>query len=301
MKLTVLLSTFNGERYLREQLDSLLSQTVRATEIFVRDDGSTDGTVSILKDYAQRDALHWCEGENIGPGRSFWRLLSACGEADYCAFCDQDDVWDEDKLETAVDALKRLNPELPALYCSDVRVTDEKRNLLAQHMIRACTPDYPHALIRNLAPGCTFVLNRSALDLLRHYDAEAQGIELHDWTAYQIISCFGTVVLDQKPHMDYRQHANNAVGASKAALSAYGEKAYSFLFGRMKNSRQRQALRLECAFNNRMSMENRELTALMAHYMDNRKMKQALIRLLKERTGGAEGDFAGLLALINRL
>ena len=166
MKLTVLLSTFNGERYLREQLDSLLSQTVRATEIFVRDDGSTDGTVSILKDYAQRDALHWCEGENIGPGRSFWRLLSACGEADYCAFCDQDDVWDEDKLETAVDALKRLNPELPALYCSDVRVTDEKRNLLAQHMIRACTPDYPHALIRNLGPGCTFVLNRSALDLL---------------------------------------------------------------------------------------------------------------------------------------
>lgn len=162
MKLIVLLSAYNGETYIREQLDSLLAQTLRNVEILVRDDGSTDGTRAILTEYAQQGALRWCACENLGPAHSFWRLLQDAPDADYYAFCDQDDVWDSDKLGIAVSALEHMDTSKPALYFGDVRVTDMNLRILAEHMVRPAPMDYPHALLRNLAPGCTYVFNRPA-------------------------------------------------------------------------------------------------------------------------------------------
>ncbi len=130
MKLIVLLSAYNGEKYIREQLDSLLAQSLCGVEIFVRDDGSTDRTRGILEEYREQGMLSWIAGENLGPSQSFWQLLRNCDDADYYAFCDQDDVWDPDKLEVAVQALQQLDPVNPALYCGDVRVTDAERHLI---------------------------------------------------------------------------------------------------------------------------------------------------------------------------
>lgn len=301
MKLIVLLSAYNGEAYIRKQLDSLLKQTLKGVEILVRDDGSTDGTRAILTEYAQRGALCWYEGENLGPARSFWQLLQDADEADYYAFCDQDDVWDPDKLETAVSALERLDASKPALYCGDVRVTDEKLRILSEHMVRPAPADYPHALLRNLAPGCTYVFNRAARKLLCRYDAERLGIGLHDWTAYQIVSCFGRVVYDPAPHMSYRQHGDNAIGAHRKTPCAWLKKAASFWSGPMKNSRARRALRLEQAFGKEMCAEDRALTALLAHYREDQETKQKLLCMLRNRVGGADGNLARLLVIINRL
>ena len=120
MKVKILLSSYNGEQYIREQIDSLLSQTQTGVEILVRDDGSTDSTKAILDEYQDRDRLSWYGGENLGPGLSFWKLLEDSGEADYYAFCDQDDVWDQDKVEIAVRTLEEAIPDInsiPALYC----------------------------------------------------------------------------------------------------------------------------------------------------------------------------------------
>ena len=301
MKLTVLLSSFNGERYIRAQLDSLLAQSLEGVEILVRDDGSVDGTRAILAEYAERGTLCWYTGENLGLARSFWRLLQDADDADYYAFCDQDDVWDAEKLETAVSALALLDPAKPALYCGNVRVTDAAMHVLAEHMVRPAPADYPHALLRNLAPGCTQVFNRAARELLRRYDAERLGIELHDWTAYQLVACFGSVVYDPEPHMYYRQHGDNAIGAHRTTAHAYLKKVRPFWSGKMKNSRQRQALRLERVFGQEMPAENRELTSLMAHYQEDRQTKRALLRMIRHGIDGTDGRLAWLLALTGRL
>lgn len=301
MKLIVLLSAYNGEKYLREQLDSLLAQTLRSVEVFVRNDGSTDTTRDILEEYRERGVLRWTAGENLGTARSFWLLLQNCEEADYYAFCDQDDVWDADKLAVAVQALRHLDPMRPALYCGDVRVADAELRILRETMVRGMQTDYPHALLKNIAPGCTFVFNHPARELLRAYDAEKLGIDLHDWTAFQIISCFGRVIFDPAPHMSYRQHGDNAIGAHRTTAITLLKKIPSFWSGPMKNSRQRQALRLEQAYGEQMAEENRELTVLLAHYVEDRTQKRRLLSKLGKSLSGADAYIARVLTRINRL
>lgn len=301
MKLIVLLSTYNGVKYMRQQLDSLLAQSFPGIEILVRDDGSTDGTCELLEEYAKRGALRWYAGHNLGPAHSFWRLLCGCGDADYYAFCDQDDVWDEDKLETAVAALSCFETDTPALYCSDVRVTDKALNVLYDHMVNPCPADYPHALLRNPAPGCTFVFNHQARELLCLYDAKKLGLELHDWTAYQIVACFGKVVFDPVPHMCYRQHGNNVNGAHRRTAISLIKKLPAFWEGAMRNSRRRQALRLEQTYSEIMPTGNRELTGLIAHYDENSAKKRKLLYMLWNTVDGADARMAWLMALFNRL
>ena len=300
MKLIVLLSAYNGEAYIREQLDSLLDQTLDGVEILVRDDGSSDGTCEILAEYAQLGKLHWYEGENLGPARSFWQLLQSCGDADYYAFCDQDDVWDSDKLKIAVSTLESNETGKPALYCGDVMVTDAKLQVKKTLMVRPCPTDYEHALLRNLAPGCTYVFNQAARELLCRYETEKLGIDKHDWTTYQIIACFGSVIYDPLPHMCYRQHGENTIGAHRTDAHAWAEKVISFWCGPMKNSRQIQALRMEQEFEREMCQENRELTAMLAHYRENRQTKRELLKRLK-KIDDMDGRLAWLAATLDRL
>ena len=285
MKLIVLLSTYNGVNYMRQQLDSLLEQSLPGVEIQVRDDGSTDGTCEILEVYAKLTAVRWYTGENLGPAHSFWRLLWDVPDADYYAFCDQDDVWDTDKLEAAVAALTSFDADTPVLYCGDVRVTDESLNVLYDHMVNPCPADYPHALLRNLAPGCTFVFNHQARELLRLYDAEKLGLDLHDRTAYQVVACFGHVVFDTVPHMCYRQHRNNVNGAHHRTAISLLHKVPVFWNGPMRNSRRRQALRLEQAYGEIMPTGNPELTGLIAHYGEDAAKKAQAAADALERCG----------------
>ncbi len=278
MKLMVLMSCFNGERYLREQLDSCFSQTLDGVELLVRDDGSSDRTPEILEAYSKPGRLSWAAGEHLGAARSFWSLVREVGEADFYAFCDQDDVWDNDKLETAVRALKAIPAAAPALYCSDVRVTDAELHVVHPSMVKDQPTDFPHACIKNLAPGCTYVWNRAAQALLRRYDAGKLGIWLHDWTAYQIAACFGQIVFDRDPHMSYRQHGGNTIGAASGSLAEYYEKIPEFWSGEKRGSRSRQALRLEQAYGDIMPAKNREWIRLLAHYDADPDNKRTLIR-----------------------
>ena len=301
MRIEILLSTHDGERFLAEQLDSLLEQTLGGVEILARDDGSTDGTRAMLDGYRRSGRLRWYGGERLGAARSFWRLLGDSGEADYYAFCDQDDVWDADKLEIAVRALERIGTDAPALYCGDVRVADAGMRIISEGMVKPTPTDYPHALFKKIAPGCTYVFNHSARDLLRGYDAEALGIGLHDWTALQIVACFGRVIFDETPHMRYRQHGDNAIGAHRRTALSLLRKLPAFWSGPMKNSRERQALRLERAFGEKMTAENRALTAMLAHYRSDKAQKRALLKALKAMPGKAERRLGSLLIRMNKL
>ena len=299
MKVVVLLSTYNGEKYLREQLNSLINQSYKDVDILVRDDGSSDSTKKILDEYKNAGKLDWYAGENLGASMSFWHLLHHCHDADYYAFCDQDDVWDKDKLQIAINKLNKEDNSIPLLYCSDVRVVDSKLNLLSEHMVAPMPVDYPHALIRNLAPGCTFVFNNAAKLILSQYDVKL-GVELHDWLTYQIVLCFGKVYYDLESHLSYRQHQENVIGDIRKARKQKLKKAKSFLWGEMKNSRQKNALKLEQAFGNKMSNENLRITEKFAHYLENKEFKKALLKSDEIRFSGTEYLFFKLLVMLKR-
>jgi len=214
-KVQILMSTYNGEQYLKEQLDSLISQTHSNIEILVRDDGSTDATVSIIKEYQKsHQNLFLFEEENIGLTKSFLNLLGK-SEADYVAFSDQDDVWMENKIEKALEALEKT--EGPALYCSNQVLVDTDLNPLETNAeVPNPKPSFANAVIESMCTGCTAVLNKELADNIKAH--MPQRAIWHDWWCYLIASYLGVVIFDKNAYIYYRQHGNNQLGSSRSAF-----------------------------------------------------------------------------------
>ena len=127
----ILMATYNGEKYLKEQIESLLNQKNVKISILVRDDCSTDNTQKILEEYQQKGLLKWYTGEKLKAAFGFIDLINNASEAEYYAFCDQDDVWDNDKLDIAIKKLEKFDSQLPALYYCGQRLVDENLNFIS--------------------------------------------------------------------------------------------------------------------------------------------------------------------------
>lgn len=207
----VLMSTYNGEKYIREQLDSILAQTYSEVKILIRDDGSKDKTVTILKEYAEKyKNITYYEGNNIGVIQSFLQLLKDSDDsAEYYAFADQDDVWLPEKIERAVEKIKNSKKTSPILYCSDLYVTDAELNIIKRDDKRP-RPSFGNALVENICTGCTAVMNHSLRNVINQ--TRPTNIVMHDWWFYLIASLKGEVLYDNTPHMYYRQHGKNEWG-----------------------------------------------------------------------------------------
>lgn len=210
----IVLSTFNGERYLDEQMASLLSQTYGNIDVLVRDDGSSDGTTQILGRIARENRnVHVQVGENIGVVASFLELLRMVpAHAGFVALCDQDDVWRDEKIERAVGLLSKLDSSKPAMYCGAVEVVDGDLNPIRIERQATRPALFGNALVQNVATGCTTVINKAALDKVTSKHVVASKIGMHDWWLYQVISAFGQVVFDDTPMILYRQHGENVIG-----------------------------------------------------------------------------------------
>lgn len=227
-RVAILLSTFNGERFLQQQLDSLRAQTHADCDIFVRDDGSMDATLDIVRrDASAHGRMQVRAGANLGFVGSFFELLQMAGDGyDFYFFCDQDDVWLPGKVAGAVAALAPQGGA--AMYCSRTECVD------AQLQAIGPSPDYPpgkigwgNALVQNIATGCTIALNAPARQLLlsglpRHCLA-------HDWWAYLVVSAFGSVVFDTQSHILYRQHGGNAIGMQQGGLRGQWARVQRFV------------------------------------------------------------------------
>ncbi len=223
--LYILLSTYNGERYLAEQLDSILAQTYTEWKLFIRDDGSKDGTKAILKTYAEahpeRIFLDESESKGLGAMRSFEYLLAHHGEADYFAFADQDDVWDANKIAVCMEALIReetLASGKPVVVHSDLRVVDEQLDEIAPSFWRYSNirPDMVdgnsrYLAISNSVTGCAMLFNHAAAVCSLPMSGEAY---MHDaWVALMTVCHGGKVVPLHKATIAYRQHRHNVLGA----------------------------------------------------------------------------------------
>lgn len=223
-KILVLVSTYNGEKYLSQQLDSILGQQGVDISILVRDDGSKDSTLLILENYSTRYSnFSFYQGVNIGPCMSFFDLLTHAEGYDYYAFSDQDDVWDNEKLIRATEKLGRLPESLPALYCSNLKVVDEQLNYCRiAHKKSFDTKNRYSGLIDFFAVGCTEVFNQKAADLTREHIRK--DCLMHDSWIFMICNFFGHVIYDHKAYINYRQHGQNVVGTNKNNLGKLKER-----------------------------------------------------------------------------
>lgn len=215
MKIAVLMSTYNGEKYLDEQLKSLADQTVlNEMTVYIRDDGSGDQTISIVRSWEEKLKIVLFKENNIGPALSFWKLLMNTEiKADYYAFCDQDDIWDENKLEAAIDRLK----DDTHLYVCNSRKIDENGNIVfLKQMETQSVISIPMLFVSGIAQGCSMVFT----DSLRQYliEKKIQCIPMHDIILMLYAVQYGKIFWDRIPHFCYRIHSNNVLAKENKTL-----------------------------------------------------------------------------------
>jgi rhamnosyltransferase len=221
-KVIVLLSTYNGERYLTEQLESLVAQKDVCAEILVRDDGSKDATIAILDEWQAKGALSWYTSANLGPGKSFIHLLQTAQPGNYYAYCDQDDVWLSNKLRLTMDKMRAVeaeNPGKPVIIHTDMNVVDESLNIIHESFWRSSglRPDvlhtFPYLCTCNSVNGCTIVMNSAARELILEKYVE-HDIIIHDVISALTVAYHGGIIdYVDAPTVLYRQHSANVVGA----------------------------------------------------------------------------------------
>lgn len=219
-RVAVLMAARNGDLFIRQQLESIAAQDVDQIDLWVSDDGSSDRTRRIVGEFGGR----WGKGKITlldGPRMGFaenYRSLMTRGdiEADYFAFCDQDDLWDADKLSTAINALASVQDDRPALFCSRTRLISEGGEVMGHSSLFQRPPSFRNALVQSIAGGNTMVMNRAARDLMLEASRRTAFVS-HDWWCYQMISGAGGVVLySAESKIGYRQHGSNLVGENNS-------------------------------------------------------------------------------------
>ncbi len=226
-RITVLLPTYNGERFLPALLDSLRAQTDGDFGLLIRDDGSTDGTRTLLESLRGDPRVRFAEGgRRLGAKGSFLALMRQA-ESPYIALCDQDDVWLPERLAAGRSALEeaesRLGEDTPILVHSDCEVIGADGCTLHESFFRhqgwdPAANTLPRLLVQNNVTGCTVLMNR-ALCRLAADRADPERIFMHDWFLAMTAAAFGEIVFISRPLVRYRQHGANAVGASAKGLS----------------------------------------------------------------------------------
>ena len=221
----ILASTYNGALFLPDMLASLADQTTADWHLLVRDDGSTDATLSILDNFSaclpDKVTVLNGDGPRLGPSASFSTLLERT-QSPYIMLCDQDDVWFPDKIEKSMaamlDAEQRYGSSTPLLVHTDLKVVDENLQPIAdsfwsyQHLSPQLGSRLNRLLAQNVVTGCTVMINRALADLATPIPDKAI---MHDWWLALVAATFGKVVYLDEPTILYRQHGKNTVGAKR--------------------------------------------------------------------------------------
>jgi glycosyltransferase involved in cell wall biosynthesis len=218
--LDILLPTYNGERFIRELMDSLLGQTYTNWKLLIRDDGSSDGTLNIVRSYLEKYShkmIFIQDGQNhVGACQSYAALLMH-SQSDYIAFCDQDDVWFPNKIELTLSRMLELDRlhNMPVLVHTDLKVVDGNLRILSDSLwkyqrINPNRKNLNHLLIQNNVTGCATMINRKLKDISIPVPKEAI---MYDWWIALVASAFGKIEYIDTPTLFYRQHAGSDTGA----------------------------------------------------------------------------------------
>lgn len=241
----ILMAVYNGEKYIKDQIDSIINQTISNWRLVILDDCSTDSTLDILNKYRQKYpekiVVHINEKNSGGAKENFFKLVKFA-KYNYIMFCDHDDVWKKDKIEKTYRCMLELeqklaSPKEPLLVHTDLSVVDEKLNLIDKSMVKAQKLNvYDNRLCKLLSQGnvtgCTMMVNANLLNMMGEF---SEGIIMHDWWASLIASAFGKMAFLNDPTILYRQHQSNQVGAKKVSSLKYILNTF-FNFKKVKKS-----------------------------------------------------------------
>lgn len=270
-KVQVLLSAYNGEKYIAQQIESILSQKEVDVSCLVRDDGSEDSTVRIVRELEKNDSrVHLECGANEGWKRGFYRLVNMADQAPFYAFADQDDVWLDWKLKRAVDKIKVFPQEEPCLYYSNVFVTDDALQIINEKVNISPPKNKESALNICYGQGCTMVFNLAAKELFTQYQIK-EPISHECWMAILCIY-FGNVIYDNVSTLLYRQHEGNSIGSGKKTRLQLlrekfcGEQAYYPYYRYLSEG-----------YGNLLKKHDRKILEDFMNYKNDRKAKKRLL------------------------
>ena len=264
----VMMSTYNGEKYIKEQIDSVFAQENVNVSLLVRDDGSTDGTIDILESYKKRGyKIDYYAGDNLKPALSFMDLMFKVKDVDsfeYYAFCDQDDYWLTDKLFVATNQLMQMKKDVPLLYYGKTQLVDGNlKPFTSKRMVHVESNTFRQAIICSNAAGCTMCFNAQLLKIVQQYHPKQ--IMMHDgWVHKLCLAMGGEVFYDNIPHIYYRQHGGNVVGGTLPFKKRLEKHFRSFCNG--KQVRKKMIEELYKGYGAKMLEENKKLCELYINY-----------------------------------
>lgn len=281
---TVLMATCNGAAYLEQQLRSITIQSRPPTQLIISDDGSTDDTPDILARFINSAPfpVTTITGPQKGVAQNML-ALQALAPQGYVAFADQDDVWMPDKLARSVEALSKTPANRPALYTARRIITDDSLN--PQGITRSPRRGlgFANALVQNIAPANTIMLNPAALALAQSAAGEltTHTPPYHDWWLYQLVTgAGGKVFFDPRPALYYRQHKGNYLGAGKG-ISKRLQRLKSLFDGTYRGWLMAQAHALECS-SDRLTAEARDQLALFLQALNGTARIRHPIRVYRQ-------------------
>jgi glycosyltransferase involved in cell wall biosynthesis len=219
-RVAILIAVYNGEAFLERQFETLARQSVSSIDLWISDDGSKDGSREIVRKVAEgwgKGNVHQIEGPGQGFAENFRSLLTNPEiEADYFAFCDQDDLWDDDKLAIALEWLKTQRADVPALFCSRTKTITAEGESAGYSPLFRKKPSFRNAIVQSIAGGNTMVMNRAARSIMLEASRRTEFVS-HDWWCYLIVTGVGGVVhYSPTAKIGYRQHPSNLVGENNS-------------------------------------------------------------------------------------
>ena len=242
---TILLASYNGEKFLPEMIDSVLNQDYENIRLVLSDDNSKDSSPVILEKYAKENperVIHYRSGQRFGCAQKhFMHLLMNFYDSDYIMFCDQDDVWHKNKVRITLEKMKEIEKgqATPVLVHTDLCVVNGELKEISPSFCKhsglsGYRVELNNLLVQNVVTGCTVMINRALAELgVKHEITDA--VMMHDWWLALIAAAFGKIGFVDEPTIDYRQHGNNSVGAKNVYSPSY-------LLARLKGNSMKKAM-----------------------------------------------------------
>jgi glycosyltransferase involved in cell wall biosynthesis len=233
--LSVAMATYNGEKYLSDQIDSIINQTCRPEEIIVSDDHSTDGTISILENYQNRGLIKYFINPKKGVIENFKNAVRHCKRDNFIALSDQDDIWFPEKNELCLYELMRTDPQVPTLVFSDLAVIDSNNRQLNKSFFKeivGANPEFEKLkslLYSNKVIGCSTVFNQA---MRNYFEKMPNDILMHDYWIALISFTFGKHVYIKKPLINYRRHSNNVTSTHDSLVYKFLKELIDYMLNR---------------------------------------------------------------------
>ena len=286
-KIAILMSTYNGGEYLSKQIESIKEQTNTDWHLYIRDDGSTDDTLSILKKISDNDEkitfVNKDNIKNVGVIRSFMSLLESV-DADFYMFSDQDDVWKKNKVQRALSLMQKQDYQaIPVCLHTELQIVDDNLQPVELMKRGRIWSDFQHFLFGNCVTGCTVMINQQLKEMINFNSLNYSRISMHDWLFADVAAAFGKVIYDPTPTILYRQHGSNVVGGKDSQATSQLIRRFFNLRGELEDliMMVRMAEEFNKQYGDEMSGRNQEYLSAYAKLGEKSSLKYNLHLITK--------------------